>query len=163
MATFVSFTTDAFIKTMVAAYIKENDQSLMPAWWDTIITSSRRDAYNEIVGTLIGAGYSIDIINAWDRAAEFEEAIALFWALTKSGVAQSLEPKLLAKLDRRAELEEVDIAILGVLQYPSAGKILIGSGNTNPAHINNRQHFDGLGYGTGLGDGGGGWFGGGNW
>lgn len=81
--------------------------------YDTIITQSIQEGYEEIVSALAARGYSISQIESWDRRARFNIDLALFWSLTK-GVISQLPFETIRQLDRRKELESLTPTVDGV-------------------------------------------------
>lgn len=84
-------------------------QGNLRPFWNSIITNANNKAYWEIVERFMHRGYSKAIIDQWDRGAEFQRDIGLWWAL-EMGLAMDPEtynPEALKpyQLDRRSELE----------------------------------------------------------
>lgn len=89
--------------------------------WDLIVSDSNDAAINAIKGTLLGRGYTDSQIRSWDRVAEFNADIALFWCLVNGGVTENYDDRMINKLDRRSELVNVDVMIDGKLVQPGGG------------------------------------------
>ena len=53
--------------------------------WGDIISAALAWAYDEIVAGLSARGYSQLIIPNWDRGAEYQRSLALYWSLTHRG------------------------------------------------------------------------------
>jgi hypothetical protein len=123
----MSFVTDSQLKTRIAAQLKQ-DSSSLPTYWDTIITDARNSAYREIQAALLQRGYTAAQIAAWDRGAEFEIDIGLFWALVKGAGMKGEDIKFIQLLDRRKELAVVDVTNSDVLQTPEPAATPIGYG-----------------------------------
>jgi hypothetical protein len=79
-------------------------------------------AYNEIITALTTRGYTLDQIETWDRAAEFEKSQALWWlSFFQSGWFKDVESELLKYLDRREELKTIGLTEDGVPIDPEPG------------------------------------------
>ena len=114
----MAFKTDQDIRNRLAGLLKQ-EQDQVPGYWDPIVSDSNAAGYNEIVTKLVARGYSKAQVDAWDRGAEFEIDIALFWCLVKGAGLHGYDDKFINKLDRRAELDEVDVLIDGKLVDPA--------------------------------------------
>lgn len=91
--------------------------------YDLIVADANSATQNEILGALLGRGYTESQIRSWDRVQEFNTDIALFWAITNGGAAStaSYDFEAINKLDRRKELATVDVMINGKLVQPGGG------------------------------------------
>lgn len=119
-----TFTTDLLIKNRLAGLLKQlNLEDGLSEYWDDIVTDSRTSAYNEIVSRLADRGLSLTQIADWERGAEFERDIALYWCLIKGAVGGE-DDKFIKQLDRRKELDEVAVVI--------DGEVVTGGGNDGP-------------------------------
>ncbi len=117
----MAFITDNDLKTKLAANLKVADASQLPAGWTQIITDSNAAAYANIVGVLSARGYTGAQIASWDRGAEFNSDLGLFWCLVKGAGLHGNDATFIDKLDRRKELEDVAIMNGGVLVTPDTG------------------------------------------
>lgn len=126
------FTTDAAIKTEVAAALKVASSSDLQAWWDTVIARAHLAAYQEIVGQLIRRGFSKAVIDTWDRGTEFEKDLSLYYCFTSPQGAGAFDLKAVQLWDRRKELETVIVFVSGSPVKPtdpnSAAEV-VGFGN----------------------------------
>lgn len=120
---------DATLKQRVADVLKRGAASGLAEYWDRIVPRANRAAYDEIVGALASRGYSSATIQSWDRGAEFQEMLGLFWC-GQYGAAhfQNDEGDLFREWDRREELRTVPVLVAGELQSPSVGGGPIGYG-----------------------------------
>ena len=107
MAFSTTFTVDATIKTDLQSALHLANLSDVPAVWDNIITKSRLRAYGDIVSALLGRGFTMTVVSAWDRGSEFERDLALWWTLNEGATLGAYDDKMLSKLDRREELKTV--------------------------------------------------------
>ncbi len=122
------FITDAQLKTKLASNLKVADETTLPAGWDGIITDSNSSAYQDIVSHLLNRGFTSVQINQWDRGAEFESDIGLFWCLVKGAGLHGNDPTFINKLDRRAELDTVSVTIGGEIVLPGGSSGEVGYG-----------------------------------
>lgn len=104
------FVTDAVVLGRVCDLLGVNVGNLPPKW-QTIVQNSNTSAYQEILGRLITRGYTPAQINLWDRGAEFQTDLALFWSLTKGGALSNYSDVFLKALDRRKDLDTVILFI----------------------------------------------------
>lgn len=107
MAFTTTFTTDATVKADVQRALHLANANDLPPIWDGIVSKSRVRAYGDIVSGLVGRGFTYTVIAAWDRGAEFERDLALWWALNEGAALGAYPDKILDKLDRRPELATV--------------------------------------------------------
>ncbi len=128
------FLTDDQCLQSVADMLKTAKASL-PAYWSSVVSEAHAGAYNEIVGRLLRRGFTLAQITAWDRGAEFERQLTLFWALTNGGGLNSYDDKFIKTFDRRKDLDDVQFSIANVFINPVAsdgpGQVGIGSEDTS--------------------------------
>lgn len=125
------FLNDAQILAALAAQMKQVDPgtgaSLLPAYWNGIVATQHAKAYNEIVTKLAERGYNAAQIAAWDRGAEYETDLALYWCLTIGAGLSSANDQFIKQLDRREDLIKVSVTNSSVLVNPgTAGKVGFG-------------------------------------
>lgn len=95
----MAFITDTQLKTLVAAALKKPTADLDAVdYWPVIITECNAAAYNEIVSRLAARGFTTAQIAAWDRGAEFEKRIGLYWALVEGGCLDAFDDKFIERL-----------------------------------------------------------------
>lgn len=88
-------------------------------FWRTIIARAWSDSYGFIVRGLVSRGYgSASQVPAWDDGANFQMAIGAFLALEAGGCLGAFDDKFLLTLDRREELQHIQVTIGGVWQTP---------------------------------------------
>lgn len=103
--------------------------------WDRQCEEAMRSAYLDIRGALIQRGFTAAQISLWERGAEFQRDIGLYWALVRSGSTVPMDDRILERLDRRKELMTVVVEIdSGEPQVPaySPPRVQVGViGNTD--------------------------------
>lgn len=112
--------TEGDLKQRLADLVAK-DVGQLPARWDSTILDSNRSAALDVAGRLLARGYTAAQVDAWDRRAEFNADIGLFWCLTKGGIPTAASDLHIAKLDRRKELDAVLVTIGGVPVEPGGG------------------------------------------
>lgn len=105
----------------IAALLKLATRSDLPSFWTTIVDRVQLAAYQEIVGALINRGFTAAVIDTWDRGAEFEREIALYFACTSPQGVGSFDVNALKIYDRRPELKNVQVFVDGVPVAPTDG------------------------------------------
>ena len=119
----MSFITNNQLLQAIADRLKLASTSELPAYWSsTIGPDANTAAYQEIVGQLLARGYSKSQVDAWDRGAEFQKSIGLFFALSNAGVYAGYDPETIENLDRREELERVIVTVSGEWVKPTGDK-----------------------------------------
>jgi len=111
-----SFITDAYLKTRVADVLKV-DETTMPPFWDNHVHNGNVSAYQDLIGILTGRGFTQSQIAAFDRGAEYQESLGLYWALLYGG-ALGAYGEGWERLDRRKELQTVMVMAGGIWQLP---------------------------------------------
>jgi hypothetical protein len=116
------FLTTAEAQQALADDLKIPVGSLSDYWTGNIsgggiLPGAQQSAYQDIVGALIGRGFSQAQIDAWDRGPEFERDLMLFRAHSRGGGLSTEKP---AALDRSKDLLRVEVFIKGVWQQPAA-------------------------------------------
>jgi hypothetical protein len=125
------FLTDVQIETALAAILKQNVSDL-PDYEPTILTDAHNSAYNDIASRLVARGFTLAQVNAWDRGAEFEKDIALWWCFDKmAGLSQAVDDRFIGKLDRRAELIDTPVTNGFKPIRPTGGINSVGRGDTD--------------------------------
>lgn len=135
------FIVDATLKTALQNTLQK---STLPAFWDEIVTSANSSAYWDIVGRLVARGFTKAQVDSWDRGAEFQRSIGLFWCLNHPaaiGSDNSYSRQNVEAFDRRLELsgdpaqgiQAVAVTSGGVLLQPegTAGQPTVGPFDTS--------------------------------
>lgn len=115
----MAFITTAELETEIAAALKLAAAADLQTFWDTVIARVNVSAYQEIVGQLIRRGYTKAVIDTWDRGAEFQRDLGLYFAFTSPQGAGAFDTKTLAQWDRRKELETVIVFVSGAPVKPT--------------------------------------------
>ncbi len=117
----MAYVTDTDVQTTLAAMLKRADLNSIEGYWTALITQCNAAGYNEVRGALLNRGFTLAQIDAWDRREEFNRDLALWWVGVKGEAYFSdAEKQMLAKLDRREELETVAVVASGALQSPDS-------------------------------------------
>ncbi len=104
----------------------------LPAGWaSTIVPDCHARAYGDIVSLLSARGYLPAQIAAWDRGLEFEQDLALYYALMKGASLFKFDPELVKTYDRRGELCHVNLTAAGVFQAPQGTAGLPAAGEVS--------------------------------
>ncbi len=112
------FLTPGQLQNNLAGRLKTS-MDAMPAYWAGFIVECQQWAYGEIVSRLAARGFTSAQIVDWDRGAEFERCLTLYWALVNGDVVGGTgDLKALSLLDRRLELDTVFFTINGKGQAP---------------------------------------------
>jgi hypothetical protein len=121
------FNTSGDILQAIADTLQQADVTNLPAQWTNIASTSQNRAYWQIVSVLSGRGFTPTQIAAWDRGAEFELSLALYYALKQGGSLANLNGKFIQTFDREAELKTVIYTTGGALQDPQGTAGLAGT------------------------------------
>lgn len=125
------FTTDAVIKSDVAAALKLASVSDLPDWWDDVIERCHTAAYQEIVGAMLGRGFTKAQVDAWDRGVEFERTLALYFVFTSPQGAGNFDIQAVKLWDRREDLQTTLIYASGSWTSPGESPGTVGIGRVS--------------------------------
>lgn len=128
----MSFITDSQLLTRLAGVLKVDPEELpvQSAYWLPIVSDSRKSAWNDILGQLVGVrGYSQSQVASWDRGSEIEIDLGLFWCLVKGAGLHEFNDTFIKHLDRREELKTMPITIGGVVVAPGGAQPNISYGS----------------------------------
>ena len=98
--------------------LKQSSPDNLAAYWDNIITDANNSAWEDIREKLGRRGFTETQIDTWDRSEEFNKDIGLYWCLVKGGVGHNYDDRFIRQLDRRAELETIQVTIAGAVVQP---------------------------------------------
>ncbi len=123
------FLADADISQALADMYRTTTGAL-PSQLTNVVAQAHTAAYQDILSGLLARGFSLAQISLWDRGAEFERMLSLYWVLVNSGENVNYGP-LVKNYDRRQDLKTVLLSIAGVYQAPAAADTPgdIGSGD----------------------------------
>lgn len=122
------FLTDADVRLAVAGTLKV-DPADLAGYWDDLIRQCHQSAYWDVRGALLQRGFTAAQVDAWDRGAEFERDLTIYWCLVRGGtLVPALSAEALDRLDRRAELAAVLVETAAAPQPPARtpGQIAAG-------------------------------------
>lgn len=132
MATYVA--ADELLSE-VAAFIGTTPDKLTAEspHWIRKAASANTDAYNEIRSRLVGRGYTTAQVDQWDRRAEYNRRIALYFALCDGAALKDADLEAVDKLKRWLDdLDTVVVLIDG--EEPELGS---GSSGVNYGDMTN--------------------------
>ncbi|MDE2097714.1 MAG: hypothetical protein KGL39_10735 [Patescibacteria group bacterium] len=116
------FIADADLQVALEDMLKVPRDSLGSgdsAYVQDILHDANVSAYQEIQGRLLRRGITQAQLDSWDRGAEFQKSIGLYWTLINAaGLSQAIEPAVIKALDRRSELSVVELYSGGVPLVP---------------------------------------------
>jgi hypothetical protein len=130
----------AQLKTKVSDLLQKQDESTL-AFADSVFADSVNRAYLDIVSRLQARMYTQSQIDAWDRGAEYNLDIALYWVFQSGGVPANFSDQFIKNFDRRSELEKSSFRLVcsGIVVAPgqdlssdAAGTIGYGVMNNAP-------------------------------
>lgn len=124
------FITDQALLSAIEGLLKVPKSSVgfNAPYWVGIVADANQAATNEIYGQLAARGFLAAQIAAWDRRQEFAKAIGLWWALTMGAALAGYDDKFVKALDRRKELETVQVLINNVFQNPQGPPLSVSVG-----------------------------------
>ena len=108
--------------TRRVADVLSKDVDALDPKWASLIDDALAAATTEILGAMLARGYAPAQVDAWDRRREFTIHLVKFWALTEGALLANYTDAMLAKVDRRGELAEVNFTINGVLVQPGSAQ-----------------------------------------
>lgn len=124
------FLTDIEFRKVVAGALKVREQELA-GYWDQIAQDAHGRAYKQVRGALLARGFTAAAVDNWDRGAEFEHDLGLFWCMVL-GDWPSRDLEQIKLLDRRKELETVPVELdTGVPQEPTGTPSRMAAGRFN--------------------------------
>lgn len=124
------FLTDDEFRDSLAVTLKV-DVAKLGKHWDLLCQEAHKSAYLTVRGELLKRGYPTNQIDSWDRGAEFERSIGLFWALLRGSAFHNYGTEYFEKFDRREELTSVMLEMDGIVVAPSAIPSRIDGGLLN--------------------------------
>jgi hypothetical protein len=124
------YITDAALKQSLADQLSKASVSLLGVADGTIAECNLR-AYQDIISRLAARSFTQSQIDAWDRRAEFNKDLALFWLFTVGSVPHPFAQESIKNFDRRKELEVETFRLLvgGVPVLPGGGSAASAGGS----------------------------------
>ncbi len=105
----------------VADRLKESSVDGLEPYWERTCADAIQTGYGDVVRILLGKGYTMAQLDAWDDRRDFTRQQSLFWLMTESSLGSGYDDKEIDKLDRRKELTEaVTIQINGEAVAPAS-------------------------------------------
>lgn len=91
------------------------------SWWAELAAEANQDAYQHLRSTLVGQGYTVATIDAWDDRARWNRRIAVCLCLRAGAVAKAYDLEAVG-LECKCldELATVTITVAGELVQPDA-------------------------------------------
>ncbi len=124
------FITNAVLTQAIADRLKlANGISDLQNWSASIIVNALTASYQEILGRLMRRGFTQAQADSFDRGAEFQTDLGVYYFWTRTGIYGGNDPKAVEALDRRKELNSVFVFNLGVWVNPpqtDAGQVITG-------------------------------------
>lgn len=120
MTTYIS---DATLQTALAGRLASTwaDMVRDGPQWEEIVSTANTDAYNEIRSALVNRGFTVAVIDTWDRRAEFNRKLGLCNALVEGAIKTPVDMEAIDKVCKcRDELQTVPILVGGVEVNPNA-------------------------------------------
>ena len=93
--------------------------SALPSFWTGIVGDSNTAAYNEIVGRLMARGFLKADIDQWDRGAEFQRRVGVWFMLRDGGAYAGFDAETIKSMDCRKDLDTTLFAVSGAWVKPS--------------------------------------------
>lgn len=113
------FLTDPDVRQSVAGLLKQ-DAATLAGYWDRLIQECHASAYYDVRGALLQRGFTVAQVDGWDRGAEFERDLTLYWCMVRGGLhVHAISAEQLDRLDRRKELETVLVETAAAPQPPA--------------------------------------------
>lgn len=104
------FLTDAELKKAIADGFHKAVTELSDAW-DGIVPDANEEAYKDICGILMGRGFLLSQVVAWDRGKAIQRLQGMYWAYIHGGALHNYDQSWIDRLDQRKNLESMPVAI----------------------------------------------------
>lgn len=130
------FITDSQLLERLAGVLKidPEDVAVSVPYWLKIVADSNQASWNDIRAQLVGVrGFSDGQVSSWDRGAEVQTDLGLFWCLVKGAGLHEFNDTFIRHLDRRGELKKMPITIGGEVVKPGGTQPNISAGRLNDA------------------------------
>lgn len=103
--------SEADLKQKVADILKK-DVGDLDAYWDRHVATARTDGYGDIAARLLGRGYTMSQLDAWDDRVKYNRHQALYWLFVEGYLPTDADDREINKLDHRKELEDPGITLM---------------------------------------------------
>ena len=124
------FITSATLTQAIADRLKlANGVGDLQQWTYSIIADALTASYQEILGRLLRRGFTLAQANSFDRGAEFQNDLGVYYFWTRTGIYGGNNVDAVKALDRRKELNSVIVFNAGVWVDPpqaAAGQAVVG-------------------------------------
>jgi len=110
------FISDSTLNSALQDVLQKSES--LESFWSSIITASNLAAYQHIQEVMAARGFTPAQLVTWDRGAEFERSIGLWWCLTEGGASKDFSDTFIKSLDRRQEVWKVVFTSAGVIVQP---------------------------------------------
>jgi hypothetical protein len=112
--------------------------------WEEIVATANAEAYQEIRSVLVGRGYTVEQVDAWDRRAEFNRKVAVCHALVEGALLRQMDGEALDRVCKcREELADVVLLVDGEAPELELDKSNITAGDlANPGDVFTADAFD---------------------
>ncbi len=121
------FLTDSQCMQAVADLLKY-DISALPGYWTSVVSQAHVAAYQEIQGRLLARGFTTAQVVLWDRGAEFERMLTIYWSLVNGGGTTAYDDRFIKQFDRRSDLDSVLVSVAGTWIIPGETPGTVGTG-----------------------------------
>ncbi len=109
----------ATLEQDVKDILKLSEDGTLEPYWLRLIEKARQTGYTDLTEILLGRGYTIAQLDAWDNREVYNRQQALFWLYTESSLGIGYDDKEINKLDRRPQLlKAATIMVNGVPVVP---------------------------------------------
>lgn len=122
------FLSNEQIKQAIADRLGVDVADLSPAIARQV-PDHHKAAYQEVLGRLLRRGFSREQIDAWDRGGELEKAQAIYFCLVGISSTEAYDLSAAKLIDRRADLDSVQVFVRGEWVKPGTGAV--GPGTVN--------------------------------
>lgn len=89
----------------------------LPQRYASVVSDANTAAYQDIRRALLGRGFTVAQIDAWDDRVEFNRDLGLYWIFAGQP-NQSADDTWIEKLNRREELLTIPVLISGEVVEP---------------------------------------------
>jgi hypothetical protein len=126
----MAWITNNTLMVQVAARLGLQNAAALPEHWSQIIPDANDTAYNEIVGILVGRGFSLAQVNQFDNIQNWNRTIALGYAFQEAALRgdQYQQVPIDKMMKLLEELPTKKCTVQGILVLPTGTGVRIGAG-----------------------------------